>query len=73
MSRLKRYARIVLCGAIEAYNTGVPSAQLSNYLALISQEATMRGFIVFSYASRYGEAERQMVRWLEEVTSRPIC
>ncbi|KAJ7593099.1 hypothetical protein C8J56DRAFT_1045535 [Mycena floridula] len=54
LTRLNKDARIALCGAISAYN-GV-TYRLKNYLALISQRATIQGFIVFDYEDRYPEA-----------------
>jgi NADPH-dependent curcumin reductase CurA len=57
-------ARIALCGAISQYNNTTPIKGPSNYLSLLINRATMRGFIVFDYASRYAEAGREMAGWL---------
>lgn len=59
LTRLNKGARIVLCGAISQYNTTEPVG-LKNYLNLISQRATIQGFIVFDYARRYPEAIKEL-------------
>src|SRR5690348_6381782 len=46
LTRLNKNARIVLCGAISAYNSSKPRG-LQNYLTLIAQRASIRGFIVY--------------------------
>ncbi|KAF7968969.1 hypothetical protein HWV62_28767 [Athelia sp. TMB] len=55
LTRLNRNARIVLCGAISQYNAAKPEG-LTAYLNLISQRASISGFVVFDYAARYHEA-----------------
>ncbi|KAG8954424.1 hypothetical protein FRC04_011751 [Tulasnella sp. 424] len=64
LTRLNKGARIALCGAISDYNSKPKG--LAGYLNLISQRAKMEGFIVFDYASRYGEAQRDLAQWLKE-------
>ncbi|KAK2460355.1 hypothetical protein APHAL10511_007744 [Amanita phalloides] len=61
LTRMNKGARIVLCGAISAYNNAKPKG-LQNYLTLISQAATIQGFIVFDYASRYPEALQELAK-----------
>lgn len=65
LTRLNPHARIVLCGAISQYNERKPKG-LQAYLNVISQRARIQGFIVFDYASRFKEAERQMAAWISE-------
>ncbi|KAK4696644.1 hypothetical protein P7C70_g8343, partial [Phenoliferia sp. Uapishka_3] len=36
------------------------------YLNLISQRASITGFIVFDYASRYHEADADLAQWVDE-------
>jgi len=64
LSRLARSARIVICGAISQYNNTTPIKGPSNYLSLLVNRATMRGFVVTDYASRYAEAAREMAGWM---------
>ncbi|CDO70644.1 hypothetical protein BN946_scf184756.g10 [Trametes cinnabarina] len=65
LTRLKQKARIVLCGAIADYNNNKPKG-LSSYTNLIAQRAKMEGFIVFDYAKRYPEAQRELAEMLRE-------
>ncbi|KAI6025233.1 hypothetical protein BKA83DRAFT_4258767 [Pisolithus microcarpus] len=58
LTRLNRRARIVLCGAISAYNATAPG--LRNYMTLIAQRAKIEGFIVFDYESEYPRAIKEL-------------
>jgi NADPH-dependent curcumin reductase CurA len=56
-------ARVVICGWI---STDYSAAQLSgpaNYRQLLYKRASMQGFVVFDYWSRYPEAERDLKAW----------
>ncbi len=64
LTQIARGARIVICGAISQYNKTTPIKGPSNYLSLLVNRASMKGFLVFDYASRYGEAAREMAGWL---------
>jgi NADPH-dependent curcumin reductase len=64
LTRLARGARVVICGAISQYNNTDPIAGPSNYISLLVSRASMTGFLVFDYASRYGEATAEMSGWL---------
>ncbi|KAJ3967404.1 hypothetical protein EV361DRAFT_494873 [Lentinula raphanica] len=64
--RLNRNARIVLCGAISAYNSVGRPKGIQNYQTLISQRARIEGFIVFDYAKRYPEAIAEMSQGLRD-------
>ncbi len=57
-------ARIVVCGAISQYNNTTPVKGPSNYLSLLVNRASMKGFVCFDYADRYGEAAREMAGWM---------
>ncbi len=64
LTQIARGARILICGAISQYNNTTPIKGPSNYLSLLVNRASMRGFVVSDYASRYGEAAREMAGWL---------
>ncbi|GAB2657596.1 NADP-dependent oxidoreductase [Nocardia goodfellowii] len=66
LANLRRGARIVLCGAISAYNEQKPPPGPSRYMSLLVFRATMTGFVVFDYADRYPEAGAQLGQWLAE-------
>ena len=62
--RLARHARVIICGAISQYNATGPVAGPANYLSLLVNSASMTGFVVTDYASRYGEGAQEMAQWL---------
>ena len=66
LGRLRKFGRVALCGAISQYNSTQLPQGPSNYLSLLINSAKMQGFIVMNYASRYGEAGRQMGQWMAE-------
>ncbi|WP_405493378.1 NADP-dependent oxidoreductase [Nocardia sp. NBC_00511] len=66
LANLRRGARIVLCGAISAYNEQKPPPGPSRYMSLLVFRASMTGFVVFDYADRYPEAGAQLAQWLAE-------
>ncbi|MEV1294243.1 NADP-dependent oxidoreductase [Pseudonocardia sp. NPDC049635] len=66
LTRLRRGARVVICGAIAGYNATEPPPGPSNYLSLLVNRARMEGFVVFDYADRYGEAAAELSGWLEQ-------
>lgn len=63
LTQLAMHARIVVCGAISQYNEARVTGP-SNYLSLLVNRARMQGMVVFDYASRYGEAAREMAGWM---------
>jgi NADPH-dependent curcumin reductase CurA len=66
LASLARNARVVLCGAISQYNSTTGINGPSNYLSLLVNRGSMRGFLVFDYAARYPEAMRALSGWLAE-------
>ena len=64
LSRLRLGARVALCGAISGYNATEPVPGPRNYMSLLINRASMTGFIVFDFASRYGEAAAKMSEWI---------
>ena len=66
LTRIKRQARIVICGAISQYNNTTPVKGPSNYLSLLVNRARMEGMVVFDWAERYGEAIRDISQWMRE-------
>ena len=64
LALLARGGRIAICGAISQYNNTTPVKGPSNYLSLLVNHGTMTGFVVTDYASRYGEALREMAAWM---------
>jgi hypothetical protein len=64
LGQLAMRGRVVLCGAIAAYNeTKLPPGP-SNYINLIPRRGRMEGFIILDYVSRFGEAQAEILGWL---------
>jgi NADPH-dependent curcumin reductase len=72
LAHLARNARVVICGAISQYNATDGMRGPSNYMSLLVNHASMTGFVVSDYGSRYAEGGRQMGEWLAsgKITSR---
>ena len=66
LERIRRGARIVLCGAISVYNAAEPPPGPRNYLQLVIQRARMEGFLVLDYVSRFPQAVAAMGAWVAE-------
>ena len=56
-------ARLVICGQISIYNSDEPPIGLQPQPFLLVNSATMRGFIVTQYMSRFGEGITQLAQW----------
>ena len=63
LGNLAAGARIVVCGAIAGYNDLAHMPPIRNYLNLVLAGATMRGFLVLTFAARFGEAIAQLASW----------
>ena len=72
LTRIGRGARVVICGAISNYNATTPSPGPSNYLALLVERASMTGFVVADYASRFQAAITDLAGWINEGRLRSI-
>lgn len=60
LARIRRKARIVICGAISQYNATSAVQGPKNYLSLLVNRARMEGMVVFDYADRYHEAVAEL-------------
>jgi NADPH-dependent curcumin reductase len=65
LTLINKKARIVICGAISQYNATKPEGP-KNYLSLLVNRARMEGIVVFDNAARYGEAAKEMAKWILE-------
>jgi NADPH-dependent curcumin reductase CurA len=66
LARLRRKARIIICGAISQYNNTTAVQGPKNYLSLLVNRARMQGMVVFDYAERYPQAIAEMAGYLRE-------
>jgi NADPH-dependent curcumin reductase len=64
LAQIRLRARIVVCGGISQYNNTGPVTGPSNYLALISNRASMKGMLVSDYVDRFSQAGAEMASWL---------
>ena len=58
--------RIVLCGAISAYNERARPPGPRNLFNLIVKRARMEGFLVLDYLDRFPEAQLEIAGWVAE-------
>jgi NADPH-dependent curcumin reductase CurA len=66
LANLAMHGRIVLCGAIAAYNDAEPRPGPKNYTNLIIKRGRMEGFLVLDYWPRALEAVMQLWTWVRE-------
>jgi len=72
LGQLAMRGRVVLCGAISAYNeTELPPGP-SSYVNLIPRRGRMEGFIILDYADRFPEAQAEILTWLVEEKLRHV-
>lgn len=65
-ANINRLGRIVVCGAISAYNdTSIPQGPRVEHF-LIRKSALMQGFIVGNYAEKFPDGMKQLSQWLSE-------
>jgi NADPH-dependent curcumin reductase CurA len=63
---LAMHARIVLCGLISEYNSDHGRVGARNIWQLIVKRATMKGFLVRDYSTRFAAGGAQMAAWMAE-------
>jgi len=68
LTRIRRKARIVICGAISQYNNTTPVKGPANYLSLLVNRARMEGLVVFDYADRFPQAIAELAGYLKAGT-----
>ncbi len=64
LANLARGARVVLCGALSAYNDAYAGPK--NYIKLMTARGTMNGIIVFDFMDEWPAATQEMAAWLAE-------
>jgi NADPH-dependent curcumin reductase CurA len=72
LTRIRRHARIVICGAISQYNNTEAVKGPANYLSLLVHRARMEGMVVFDYTERFPAAIAELAGYLKDgrMTSR---
>jgi NADPH-dependent curcumin reductase CurA len=66
LANLAMRGRVVICGAISAYNEKVPPPGPRNYLSLLVRRGRMEGFLVLDYRERASEAVAALSGWVRE-------
>jgi hypothetical protein len=66
LAHLAMRGRVVLCGAIAAYNDRGSARGPANYTMLIIRRGRMEGFLILDYLERFPEAQQEMGKWLAE-------
>jgi NADPH-dependent curcumin reductase CurA len=54
-----------MCGAISQYNSRKPVGP-RNFNNVIAQRIRLEGFIILDFEKRFGEARREIARWLKD-------
>ncbi|WP_144481295.1 NADP-dependent oxidoreductase [Cytobacillus oceanisediminis] len=66
LTKLNRYARIPVCGAISSYNLASVDLGPRVQTTLIKKSALMQGFTVGNFSNRFQEGATQLGKWLQE-------
>jgi NADPH-dependent curcumin reductase CurA len=66
LARLRRKARVIICGAISQYNNLQDVKGPKNYMSLLVNRARMEGIVVFDYADRYHLAVAELAGYLKD-------
>ncbi|KAI1431237.1 NAD(P)-binding protein [Xylaria sp. CBS 124048] len=66
LTRAKKGARFVMCGAISGYNGAGRDVGIKNLTQVIAQRIIMQGFIVLDYPQDFATARQEMGQWLAE-------
>jgi NADPH-dependent curcumin reductase CurA len=66
LTRLRRKARIIICGAISQYNATEAVQGPKNYLSLLVNRARMEGIVVFDYTDRFGDGDAELAGHLRD-------
>ena len=66
LAKIRRNARIIICGAISQYNNTTPVQGPKNYLSLLVNRGMMKGMVVFDYTERFPVAIAEMAGYLKD-------
>ena len=66
LTRIRKHARIVICGAISQYNNTDGVKGPANYLSLLVNRGTMQGMVVMDYTKDFGKAAMEMGTWMAQ-------
>jgi NADPH-dependent curcumin reductase CurA len=64
LARMRTHGRIALCGAVAQYNEEGPQPGPDNFLAMLPQRLTIRGFIVLDHFGLMGAFAEEVGGWV---------
>ena len=65
MSNLAPFARVAVCGVISQYNLTEAENGMRVQRALLTNQASIEGFLVFRFENKYEFARKKMATWLK--------
>jgi len=68
LGKIRRYARVVLCGRISQYEKRQDNSEydLKNWYKLGLNRAKMQGFFIYDFEEHFDKAESEMAQWITE-------
>jgi NADPH-dependent curcumin reductase CurA len=66
LAHMAQNGRITVCGGISGYNDETPSPGPSNFMQIVIQRLTVRGFILFDHIANAPQAIADLSRWSAE-------
>lgn len=68
LSKIRRYARVVLCGRISQYEKQQDNSEyaLKNWHKLGLNRAQMNGFFIYDFEDQFDMAEKEIAQWISE-------
>ncbi len=66
LGRMNTFGRVAICGMISMYNSTEPPKALANLRSILVNRLKVRGFIVFDFVEKYGEALQTLGKWHAE-------
>ena len=64
LSRIARFARVVVCGGISRYEQATLPAGPANYFNIVFRQAIMEGFLLRGYESEFDVARERITEWI---------
>ena len=64
INKLANYARVAVCGVISQYNLTQMETGMRVQRAVLTNQASVEGFLVFRFEQKYSIARKRMAYWL---------